>query len=140
MIVMGPGKLHTSVITNLLIDGVADAVRKSKAKKVFVCNIMTQPYVTDNFTVSKHVQELEKYLGKNVIEYVIANTSYPDEEVLKYFNEVESSLVKLDKENLGNVKVVEGEFLNKSREFKWNELGLLTHDADKTATALIKIL
>lgn len=140
IIILGPGKLHTSVITNLLVEGVADAIRQSNAKKIYICNVMTQPYVTDDFTVSQHVEELEKYLGKNVLNYVVANTAYPDQSIIEHFQKVNASVVRLDKENLKNVQVIEGDFIKSKKEFKWNELGLLTHDSEKIGPALMKII
>ncbi len=140
MIVLGPGKLHTSVITNLLVEGVVDAINKSEAKKIYVCNVMTQPNVTDDFTVSRHVEELEKYLGKNVLDYVVANTAYPEQSIIDHFKKVNAIVVKLDKENLMNVEVIEGNFIKDKKEFKWNELGLLTHDSEKIGPALIKLI
>lgn len=140
VIILGPGKLHTSIITNLLVDGVVDAIKKSNAKKVYICNIMTQPYVTDNFTVSKHIEEIEKYLGENVLNYVIANTAYPGQDVIDHFKKLNANIVEVDRENLKNIKLIEGDFLNKNKGFKWNELGLLTHDPEKIGTALAQIL
>ncbi len=140
MIVFGPGGLYTSVIPNLLVEGVVDAVKKSKSKKVFVCNIMTQPHVTDEFTVSKHVEVLEKYLGKDVLNYVVANTGIPDKAVLDHFKELGANMVSIDKENLNSYKPIEGNFLNDKKEFKWGELGLLMHDPEKLAAALINVI
>ena len=141
MIVIGPGRLYTSVITNLLVDGVADAIRKSSAKKVYICNTMTEPNVSDNFKVSNFIEILERYLGKNVLDYAIVNAAYPDKEIIESFHEkFKVSMVQLDKENLNHLKIIEGDFLHNQVDFKWNELSFLNHDPHKTASALIKIL
>ncbi|MBU5537305.1 MAG: uridine diphosphate-N-acetylglucosamine-binding protein YvcK [Candidatus Aenigmatarchaeota archaeon] len=141
MIVLGPGRLYTSVITNLLVDGVVDAIRKSRAKKVYVCNTMTEPNVTDNFKVSNFVEAIENYLGKGVLNYVVVNTAYPDNEIVENYKEkFNISIVELDKQNLNNLQVIEGDFLNNEIKFKWNELSFLNHDPQKTADALMKIL
>lgn len=73
LIVIGPGKFYTSIIPNLLVKGVSEAINKSKGKKVFICNLMTQPGNTDNFKVERFVEEIEKYLGGK-IDFVIFNT------------------------------------------------------------------
>lgn len=141
MIVIGPGRLYTSVITNLLVDGVADAIRRSHAKKVYVCNTMTEPNVSDNFKASDFLKVLERYLGKNVLDYIVINTAYPSKEMLDGFREKHNvGMVELDKENLNSVKAVEGDFLYDEVKFKWNELSFLNHDPHKTAAALMKIL
>lgn len=75
VIVIGPGSLYTSIIPNLLVDGVCDAIHKSKAKKIYVTNIMTQPGETDGYSASKHLDEIEKYSYKGIADAVILNTS-----------------------------------------------------------------
>ncbi|MBI2084532.1 MAG: uridine diphosphate-N-acetylglucosamine-binding protein YvcK [Candidatus Aenigmarchaeota archaeon] len=140
VIVFGPGGLYTSVIPNLLVAGVPEAIKQSMAKKVFICNVMTQPYVTDDFTVSKHVDALEKYLKGHVLNYVIVNTAHPDETVLEHFTKLGASMVQVDKEKLNSIGLIEGNFLNERKEFKWGELGLLTHDSEKLAASLMKLI
>jgi len=66
LIIIGPGKFYTSLISNFLIKEIRDAVRNSRAKKVFVCSLMTQQGNTDHFQVEDFVMEMEKYLGKGI--------------------------------------------------------------------------
>lgn len=73
LIVLGPGSLYTSVMPNLLIDGVTDAIRRAHAPCLYVCNVMTQPGETDGFTVSDHVRVLYDQVGPGVIDLVLAN-------------------------------------------------------------------
>ena len=73
IIILGPGSLFSSIIPNLLVKGVAQSIKKSKARKIYICNIMTQPGETDNFTVADHLFAVEKYLGCNV-DYLIINS------------------------------------------------------------------
>lgn len=73
LIVIGPGDLYTSIIPNLLIQGLSKAIKNSKAKKIYVCNLMTKFGETNGFCVSDFVKTMEKYLGRNVIDYVIFN-------------------------------------------------------------------
>ena len=74
LIIFSSGSLLTSVMPHLIIPELAEAIKKSKAKKLYVCNMITQPGETDNFKVSNHIEVLEKYLGENTINAVVANT------------------------------------------------------------------
>jgi uncharacterized cofD-like protein len=73
LIVLGPGDLYTSVIPNLLVDGVADAIRSSAGKSVYVCNVMTKHGETDNFAASTFIHEVLRYLGDDALDYAILN-------------------------------------------------------------------
>ncbi|GAB4473748.1 MAG: YvcK family protein [Anaerolineae bacterium] len=77
LIVIGPGSLFTSILPNLLIHDIAQAVRASKAMKVYVCNVATQQGETDGFSVVDHVAAIERHVGKGLIEHVIANDEFP---------------------------------------------------------------
>lgn len=73
IIVLGPGSLYTSIMPNLLVKEIAEAIRRSKAPKVYVCNVMTQPGETDGYTASDHVRAIVDHVGKDVIDYVLVN-------------------------------------------------------------------
>lgn len=77
LIVIGPGSLYTSIIPNLLVRGVVEALHGSSAYKVYVCNIATQPGETDHYTVSDHIEALERHVGGGLIDAVLANNHYP---------------------------------------------------------------
>lgn len=102
VIVLGPGALYTSVASNLLIDEVSKSIIKSKAKKVYVSNIMNQPGQTDGYTLAKYVNEIERYIGKHVLDYAIANSGEITNEMMKDFNQELSTPVKIDLENIQN--------------------------------------
>ncbi|MDP9055205.1 MAG: YvcK family protein [Acidobacteriota bacterium] len=70
-VVLAPGSLYTSIVPNLLVDGIADAICKSAAVKIMVCNLMTQPGETENYTASDHLRVLESYLGARAIQVMI---------------------------------------------------------------------
>lgn len=99
-IVMGPGSLYTSIIPNLLVKEIAENIKKSDAIKIYICNIMTQPGETDNFTVSDHVKILQKYGGKNIVDYVITNRGDIPPYVKEKYLEDNSELVKMDRKEL----------------------------------------
>ena len=106
-IILSMGSLFTSILPNLICKDVIKEIDKSKAKIVYVCNIMTQPGETDNFKVSNHVSLLNKYLGKRKIDVVIANNGQIDKNVIeKYASLEQKDQVELDKEELKKMKVI----------------------------------
>src|SRR3990172_863098 len=78
LIVLGPGSLYTSVLPNLLVQGVRRSLIAAPAPKVYVCNVATQPGETDGFRVADHVAAIEDHVGKGVINYVVANDNVTD--------------------------------------------------------------
>lgn len=132
IIILGPGSLYTSIIPNLLIKDITDAVEKSKAKKIYVCNIMTQPGETDNFSVSDHLKTILKHANnKKIINAVLINDYLP-EEVVKAYNAVNSQPVKIDKEavkKLG-IKIVS------KRLIEENKNNLVRHSPTRVARAI----
>ena len=105
LIILGPGSLYTSVTPNLLIKEIANEISKSNAKKIYVCNIMTQPGETDNYSVSDHVKALMQHAeSKDIIETVLVNDFLPSNLAKKY--QLSGSYpVKLDYENLKKLGV-----------------------------------
>ena len=81
LITIGPGDLYSSLAHILLVEGIPEALRKSKAKKAYICNLMTKHGETNNFTVSDFALEIEKFLGKK-LDYVFYNNKRPDTERL----------------------------------------------------------
>lgn len=72
-IVLGPGSLYTSIMPNLCVPEIIDAICRSKAKKIYICNVMTQPGETDGYSVADHVAAINRQVGKPVIDFVLAN-------------------------------------------------------------------
>lgn len=100
LIIFSMGSLFTSIIPNLLIEEVVKEIENSKAKIMYVCNMMTQPGETDNFTVTDHVKKLNSYLGKRQVDIVLANTGKIDDNMAKvYETEEQKDPVIFDKEN-----------------------------------------
>src|ERR1700682_5934529 len=75
LIIVGPGSLYTSILPNLVVDGMAEALKASPAIKVFVCNVATQPGETDSFRVSDHLKAIEGHLGTNIFDFVVVNSN-----------------------------------------------------------------
>lgn len=114
LIILSMGSLFTSIIPNLLCKEIIKEIDKSKAKIMYVCNLMTQPGETDNFNVSHHVKVLNKYLGKRKINTLIANNGKIDSELVKKYETLEQKdPVLLDNENLKelNLDIIEDDFI-----------------------------
>lgn len=143
LIVIGPGSLYTSVISNLLIPRISSAVQKAKAPKVFVCNIMTQQGQTDHFSASQHVQTIAKY-SKKFPDFVLVNTRIPHSKNLKAYEKEHAFMVRADKELLADLpsRIVFADLLQKNTKKKsdWNRRDYLRHDSDKIAKVLMNLL
>ena len=136
LIIFSSGSLLTSIIPNIIIDKVVEAIKKSKAPKLYICNLVTQPGETDDFRVSDHIKVLEEYLGNGTINMVLANNvEIPHELVLKYATEEQKDPVLLDEQVLKKrkVKVIKDKIYTV-------EDGFLRHDTLKTAYLVFSIL
>ena len=145
MVIFGPGDLYTSIICNILVDGIAKAIAKSKAKKVYVLNLMTKFGQTNNFTASEHLKELEKYLGRGVVDYVLINRSKNIPlGILKRYREEKATLVKDDLGKKVRIKVVRLDLISDKVYEKLNsdklKRSLFRHDPTKLARAIISLL
>src|SRR3989338_9097285 len=98
VIVFGPGGLYTSLIPNLLVEGISKALRDSKAKKVFVVNLVNKKIQTPRFNVSNYLHEIKRFVGKDVFDYIIVNSGTPSQDLLKKYAE-EGELVQSDLKN-----------------------------------------
>ena len=116
IIVIGPGSLYTSIIPNLLVDGVVEAIKNSKSKKVYISNVMTQPGETNDYDVFNHIEAIINHCGENIIDYVLVNNeNIPDEVFAKYKNDG-ADMVLLDKKqksklNSIGIKYIEDNFV-----------------------------
>ncbi|MCX5703385.1 MAG: YvcK family protein [Candidatus Omnitrophica bacterium] len=112
VIILGPGSLYTSIIPNLLIKEITDAVVSSGAIKVYVCNIMTQPGETDGYTASEHIKVLMGHSQPRVLDYSIVNTGEIPQSTLKRYAQENSYLVINDRKKIENMgyRVIEDDF------------------------------
>lgn len=133
IIVLGPGSLYTSIIPNLLVGGVADAIRRSPALKVYVCNVMTQPGETDGYTVSAHVQAILGHAGRGLIDYVLVNTLPVPPHLMAKYQEQGAAPVAFDAGRLTELGVVAvtGELASLT--------DLVRHDSPKLAQAILAL-
>ncbi len=133
IIVIGPGSLYTSVMPNMLIKGIRDAIKTSKAFKIYVCNIMTQAGETGNYSASDHIEAIHRHTKSRFMDYVLVNTSQAPPALAKKYEEEEAFLVKLDEEKLEKmeVKIVKANLMS-TKDY-------LRHEPDKLARAIMKI-
>jgi len=141
LVVLGPGSLFTSVVSNLLVWGIAHAIRKSHAKKVYICNIVTQPGQTEGFDATRHVATIEKYLGQGILDYVIVNNAQPPVSILKRYEEDGAGLVRPETYS-GAVKPILEDVMEDltGKRILWEKQDLIRHDPDKLAKVLIETL
>jgi len=143
LVVIGPGDLYTSIIAALLTESMAKTLKKTKAKVVYVMNLMTRCGQTLDFTAKDHVRILEKYLGKDCLDFILVNTRpIPQKALIKYkkekevpvIDDLEDSYFKVIRKDLlseKETKRVPGDILKRS---------LIRHDSNKLARAILKIL
>ena len=131
-IIMGPGSLYTSVISNLLVKEISSAVRKSSALKIYVCNIMTQPGETDNFTTADHLKVLRKYGGKDILDCVISNSGDISKELKDKYLKNNCILVTSDEKEVKDlgIALVQENILKVENE-------IVKHDSERLAEVLI---
>lgn len=141
IVILGPGSLFTSVIVNLLVPGVRKAVRETRARKFYVCNVVTQPGQTDGFDAADHVRAVQQYLGEGVLDVVILNSTSPRKEILERYESEGARLAAVtdDLRTLGPRLVLADlvEDLDQSRVL-WEKQDLLRHNPDKLADTICR--
>lgn len=134
VIIIGPGDLYTSIIPNFLVKGIKEAIKKSKAKKVYISNIMTKFGETNHFTAEQFLAVIEKYLGKGIIDYFLVNVEKPKKSYLDKYKKEKAELVKYNKQYLSVLKKPKVVFTKLVRNSS-----LLRHDPKKLAQAINRI-
>ena len=104
-IIIGPGSLYANIIPNLLVNGIAKAVKESKAKKIYVCNIMTEPGLTDNYSVADHVNSIVDHCGEGLIDYCVYDTGEVIPEFIKKYNQDGAELVEQNLEKIKDKRI-----------------------------------
>ena len=126
MIVIGPGSLYTSLLPNLLVQDLLGAIRASRALKVYVCNIASQPGETDVYTCYDHVRALEEHIGDRLFDVVLCNDNYKGQ------LDEGSQFVRADEKALADSRTYTASLSNE--EYPWR------HDSNKLAATLIQLL
>ena len=130
-IILGPGSLYTSVICNLLVKDIPEAICQSQALKIYICNVMTQPGETDNYTASMHVSEIIKYLPHNCLDFLMLNSQRLSKQVAARYRKEGAIMVKDDlPSNFDKkTKVLRRELLS--------EYNFARHNSEKLAKMII---
>lgn len=134
LIVLGPGSLYTSILPNLLIPGIRDAVRRSRAVKVLVVNAMTQPGETTGFTAADHARALIEAVGPGLFHHVLVNVQQPAPALLQRYREQGQEPVRLDRERLRQL----GLQVHTAQLLAADDL--IRHDPQRLARALLRVL
>lgn len=132
LILMGPGSLYTSVIPNLLIPEIADSIARSKAPRVYIANLMTQPGETTCYALSEHIRAIQDHVRKRVIDSVVANVRPVSPEVLQRYRAEGAEPVGIDTEKVAHLKVklVTDDLLE--------EHGVIRHNSERLARLLVE--
>lgn len=137
VIILGPGSLFTSIIPNLLVKKIVDKISKSNAIKIYMTNVMTQPGETDGYSVSDHINAIQKHANNKIIDYVMVNNEEISKELLdKYKNDGADPVFLTRKESKKlkkkGIKIIEGPYIEMKQ-------GYIRHDADTITNVVIDL-
>lgn len=127
LVILGPGSLYTSVLPNLLVEGIRRSIMASSAPKVYICNVATQHGETDGFDVADHLRAIEEHVGKGIIGHVLANNNLP----ASIPKAPLSQAVRLDAEVNGGIRLVTADVIAEENRYH--------HDSSKLAQAVMRI-
>lgn len=140
-IIIGPGDLYTSLIPNLIVDGVGNAIKKSKAKIINIMNLMTKRGQTTNYKASDHILDLERYLGRK-INFIILNNAPVPPKILSYYQQFKEKPVEDNLPN--NRKIIRLDLISKATYNKCQVDSLFRsvfrHDSEKVSRAVWEII
>ncbi|GAF13992.1 hypothetical protein JCM19046_2961 [Bacillus sp. JCM 19046] len=135
LIVLGPGSLYTSILPNLLVPGIVEAIHASSASKAYICNVMTQMGETDGYSAWDHLQALVSHCGPHIVQTVLVNGEPISADVLDRYQLEQAKQVVVDKQRLESmgISVIEDRFVLESGQ-------KLRHDAMKVSEALMDLI
>jgi uncharacterized cofD-like protein len=134
LICIGPGSVYTSVIPNLLVPGISDAIRSSSAIKTYICNVMTQPGESDSFTASEHVSAVLNQVHARLFDHVLVNVGIPSAEAQDRYRDSDQYFVEpdIDRIRAMGLRALDGDYLSNS--------DLVRHDPLKLASRVVALL
>lgn len=134
-IVFSPGSLFSSIIANIIYENILDIMPETKAKKIYISNLMTEVGESRGFTLSDHIDMLERHMCGTKIDYVLANNNFDqDNLVTKNYEEEEATFVEIDYANIpAHTKVIENNYLSISKD------GHFRHNIDVVSYDLLKV-
>ena len=147
LITIGPGSLFTTTIACLAFKGISQAIRDSKAVKVYVCNTTTQPGQTDDYSLADHVQQVVSYLGIGILDYVILNASPPTPELLELYAREKINVLLPTDDELHKIKTMSvqpvladvADTQSDKREL-WQKQDTIRHNPELTALTLLELM
>lgn len=134
-VILGPGSLYTSIIPNLLVKEIRNALYKTKAIRIYVSNIMTQPGESDNYGVNDHIKAIHRHAKGKVVDYVLVNTGKISRELEQKYHDDNSNMVNINEEEIKKlgIGVIKSDFVKIGK-------GYIRHDTDKLAASLVKTI
>ncbi|MDO8683279.1 MAG: YvcK family protein [Armatimonadota bacterium] len=134
VIIIGPGSVYTSVVPNLLVPGIAEAVNNADAMKIYVCNVMTQPGETDNYTASDHIRAVTRHAEGRLFNYVMVNRQAPSVDMIARYLKIGAEPVAPDVDKIRELgfRPVVGDFMNQTT--------VVRHDSQKLAEAIMRLI
>jgi len=134
-IIIGPGSLYTSIIPNLLVPDIADEIAKSKAPRIYVCNIMTQEGETQGYSVGDHIRAIDRACGKRLFEAVLVHKQPPSAKALMRYAQESSNPVPLDRDVIGRLgrRIILANVMEENPE-----TGQVRHDSYALARVLFR--
>lgn len=134
-IIIGPGSLYTNVIPNLLVKGVAKAIKENKGFKIYISNIMTEPGQTDNYTLADHIKAIHEHAGKGIMDYCIYDTGEIVPEFVRRYNKEGKDLVEQDaaRAKEEGVKLIQ-------RNLSYIDGEYIRHNPDAIASSIIELI
>ena len=130
VILIGPGSLYSSIIPNFLLDDITNAIAKSKAKKIYICNVSTERGETENYSVDDHIKKLLEHSSPKLIDTTLVNSKIVLKSSGKRLGEVQN--ITTDKKEIAGAKIVLADLID--------DAAPLYHNSSKLIKALIKIL
>lgn len=149
-IVIGPGDLYGSILPNLLVDGISEAIKKSKAKVIYNCNLTNKNGQTSAFDVDDYVELINKYIGKDRINFVTYNTGKPTEKLFEKYSKVEGRnfivQFNIDKNSKRKFKLIKSDFISnhelpgyQKARVSVRSKSYIRHDSEKLAKLIVMI-
>lgn len=145
LVVIGPGNHYCAIIPNLLVPGIAEALRRTKAKIVYNCNLISKHGQTDLFSLEDYVREINGYIGRERIDYVTYNTKKPSAQLLKKYQS-DGLLVPFLNTGKRGYRVIRADVLSERKTFRRKEdkiahtRAFIRHDPEKLAKVLVMLL
>ncbi len=132
LILLGPGSLYTSILPNLLIPEIADAIQRSKAPRVYIANLMTQPGETTGYTLSEHLNAIQRHVPGRIVDFVVANRKSVSPEVARRYRKEGAERVAVD------LPLLEKQRVRVILDSLLEEHGVIRHDSKRLARLLIE--